>query len=576
MASKEIDSLKWSQKTYTLNEVTSHFKLPILVRVSEGIYGSHESESFSASDIIKLEKEETLQKVAAHFIDDLHEWGTQRGSNYEQYVALKQTSEILIPLGYKGQLEITVEEKIFTTVLELSLAFPKYAKVLEHLEVNNTKGKVTLHTGTIIELERLLPDEAGNNTLLCRFEFNKTKCFVQLPIKMKGKFKSQKDKSKYTLKHIIENFELPQAVKFLDDNIEEIYSRDIVSGVENMVHISGTLSLNRLVMQKVLIGFYKGLDDGSKTETTFCRRPIVVLPLESPEIKNIEVSVPDIPQEEKDIYEFVMTSNFSRDHTCDISIVDGSLYAEFAKHPKVLILNEKNTSGLQTDEYEEMSKPPVPQRRHQHAAEVPDKSKHDRKLIVRPTPRIQTSSREDYAESGLSLADLDFNAEYAGGSEKSGLHDSLKKISGKVKKLFGKKESSRPSPGKDSVSLTQEDFTTTATDDRVYDYPDLTKLGFGPSMRPVAHVYPQAQTRPGMEGISHKPFQDLSVLEVTARLMLCGLEKLATFCEKEKLDGRFIAGLNEKELQSEPFCLSDIEKRKLKEVVVKNWVPRTH
>ncbi|KAK3600681.1 hypothetical protein CHS0354_029545 [Potamilus streckersoni] len=580
MASKEINSLKWSHKTYALDEVTSHFELPILVRVSEGIYGSHESESFSANDIIKLEKEETLQKVAAHFIDDLHEWSFQRGSDYDQYVALKQNSEILIPLRYKGQLQIIVEEKIYTTVLELSLAFPKYAKVLEHLEVKTLKGKVTLHAGTIIELERLLPDDAGNNTLLCRFEFNKTKCIVQLPIKMKGKFKSQKDETKYTLKHIIENFELPQAVRFVDDSIEEIYSRDIVSGVENMVRISGTLSLNRLVMQKVLIGFYKGLDNGSKTETSFCRRPIVVLPLDSPEIKNIEVSVPDIPQEEKDIYEFVMTSNFSRDNTCDIAIVDGSLYAEFAKHPKVLILNDRNTSGLVTDDYEEMNKPPVPRRPHQHTAEVPDKStsKNDRKLYVNPSPRIQTNSHEDYAEGGMSLADLDFSADYAGVSGKTGLHDSLLKISGKVKKLFGKKESGGYSPGKDSVSLTPEKVlvvATTVPDDRLYDYPDLTKLGIGPITKPVAHVSPQAQNRPERKGTSYKPFQELSVFEVTERLKLCGLGKLATLCEKEKLDGKFIGGLKEKELQTEPFSLSEIEKRKLKEVVEKNWIPRT-
>ncbi|KAL3870982.1 hypothetical protein ACJMK2_039007 [Sinanodonta woodiana] len=524
------DSIMWSEETYRLDEVSSHFKLPIMVRVNEGIYGCLESETFSANDIIKLEKEVSLAKIAAHFIHDFNEWRSKTRSDYEQYLSLKEISEILIPIHYKGKLQLISDETICESVSEISTVKSKFIMVLKNLVVPKSNGTITIEAGTVLEIDfpaSATSGKGGNRTMLvCRYNLNKTTYTVELPMTMKGKFKSIHDDTKYTLQHVIDNYELPQAVKFVDSDIAEMYSRDIVDGVENMVHFSGMVSLNRLVMQKVLIGYYKRLDTGYTIQNRFFRRPIVVIPLDSDNVKNIEVSVPQILPEDNEIYEFFIANNFSFDRTCDLTSVDGNLYAEFVKCPKVYIMDN--------------DPPPIPPQ-HSGSNDSPPQ------VPRRPNKSIEISSPirpKDCASKTWRSPEPD----------------------PKIKVVEHLETKAR-------LPLKVSQKQSTSTEERIYDYPDLSQMDLYFDKKPVAHVTPHSKTV-SHQNHSNKPFKDLTVSELCERLKRCGFENLIKVCESQKLDGQLMYGLEEKILVRCPFNLTEFQVRKYRDMVYKNWVPK--
>ncbi|KAL3870980.1 hypothetical protein ACJMK2_039005 [Sinanodonta woodiana] len=531
-ANASMDSIKWSTETYRLDEVSTHFTLPIMVRLSEGICEYRQSGTFSAYDVIKLEKEVSLSKVAAHFIFDLNEWRSKLGRGYDQYVSLHESNEILIPLHYKGLLHIIGEESICENVFEISKTNAKYVMVLKNVVVPQSRGSITLQAGTVLEIDRSFTVpcvKGGNKIIVCTYDLNKVRCKVELPITMNGKFKIINDETTYTLQQVIDKCTLPQAVKFVDSDIQEMYCRDIVGGVENIVHCSGILSLNRLIKQKVLIGYFKPLDAGPVEKIPLFRPPIVVLPLDSWEVKEIEVSVPQMPPEENDIYQFVMDNTCLSDRTWDLTNVDENLYAEFAKCPKVHILNEDLPPLYPKPSSTDDLPPPVPPRPRKLAPVSAEKGQNSYENMTR-NPHV------------LDPKD----------------------------KIFGIKETNHAVDFSAKVSPTKAE----ETEQKLHDLPDLSKLDLRTVKMRTAHVSPQTKTIPGLNQ-PDKTFRELTEQELYERLELCGFEKLIDICRNGKLDGRILHGVEEKYLAKSPFNLTEFQIRKFREMVHKNWIPKS-
>lgn len=51
----KTDDSDWSDDTRTIRDVVTQEKLPLLVKVTEGLYGEDETKSFSQGDILKLD-----------------------------------------------------------------------------------------------------------------------------------------------------------------------------------------------------------------------------------------------------------------------------------------------------------------------------------------------------------------------------------------------------------------------------------------------------------------------------------------------------------------------------------------
>ncbi|KAL3868994.1 hypothetical protein ACJMK2_041732 [Sinanodonta woodiana] len=72
-----------------------------------------------------------------------------------------------------------------------------------------------------------------------------------------------------------------------------------------------------------------------------------------------------------------------------------------------------------------------------------------------------------------------------------------------------------------------------------------------------------------------KPFKSLTKRELVRRLEECALNDLAAVCEKEKLDGQFLADhVSDQDLMHEPFSLSQYQIKKLR-AAISGWRPVT-
>ncbi|KAH3698197.1 hypothetical protein DPMN_085716 [Dreissena polymorpha] len=91
-----------------------------------------------------------------------------------------------------------------------------------------------------------------------------------------------------------------------------------------------TLQLNRLVTQNVLVGHYKAVKGMETVDTdSYRKRTLVVLPLDHPEIREIEVNVLEDDGDISEIYEKVFSvSNISS----SLDVVD-TIYVDFWKEP---------------------------------------------------------------------------------------------------------------------------------------------------------------------------------------------------------------------------------------------------
>ncbi|XP_052257765.1 titin-like isoform X3 [Dreissena polymorpha] len=353
------DVMNWSSASYRLDELERKFTFPCVVRLAEGFCSDSESEGFSKDDIIGIDSKLVLHKVAAHFTNRKSGVRPTKGEYDFGYERL--SDEILVPLNYKGKAKVqTCTGKTYTTVKDLIADFPRFAKICRTLKAYSADDQpMDLPGGSTIELDRILPGRNIKPDVLCiKFNVSGKPTYAKVAVTERAEIQCESDETEYTIKEVIDRFKLPQIVKFVDDDIRKVYTQDLVEGIENMRTITETLQLNRLVTQNVLVGHYKAVEGMETVDTdSYRKRTLVVLPLDHPEIREIEVNVLEDDGDISEIYERVFNvSNISS----SLEVVD-TIYVEFCKDtpsPKMFKLDTPVTAHRKPTEPEE--EPPRP------------------------------------------------------------------------------------------------------------------------------------------------------------------------------------------------------------------------
>ena len=115
------------------------------------------------------------------------------------------------------------------------------------------------------------------------------------------------------------------------------------------------MQINRLILQRVLIGHYTEPGQSGKIDK-FCKRTLVVIPLDSPGIREISVKV-HLGEEDDPVYEPFLVRNVKADQ----SMAEG-LYVEFLKKPRIIRLKEEeaeDSSEASKKEKEPDEPPPI-------------------------------------------------------------------------------------------------------------------------------------------------------------------------------------------------------------------------
>ncbi|XP_052274788.1 uncharacterized protein LOC127874472 isoform X2 [Dreissena polymorpha] len=323
------DVMNWSSASYRLDELERKFSFPCVVRLAEGFCSDSESEGFSKDDIIGIDSKLVLHKVAAHFSKRLS--GIRPTKSEYDFGYKRLSEEILVPLNYKGKAKVqTCTGKTYTTVTGLIADFPRFAKICRTLKAYSADDQpMDLPGGTTIELDRILPGRDTKPDVLCiKFNVSGKPTYAKVAVTERAEIRCESDETEYTIKEVIDRFKMPQIVKFVDDDIRKVYTQDLVEGIENMRTITETLQLNRLVTQNVLVGHYKAVEGMETVDTdSYRKRTLVVLPLDHPDIREIEVNVLEDDGDISEIYEKVFNvSNISSSH----EVVD-TIYVEFCK-----------------------------------------------------------------------------------------------------------------------------------------------------------------------------------------------------------------------------------------------------
>lgn len=318
------DNIKWSDETFSIREVADN-NLPTVVKVSDGYYSENEAESFSNGDLIKLDFKKSYSKVRAQCVG-----GTPK-EDVSGYVSPDR--DILIPLGYKGKLKVECLKSTFNSVEELIEHFPHF--VITGRPLTGKRGvysqeEFRIDKGVKLQLDRVIP-EAG---LVCKIDGKE----VLLVSGQLARFHLEEDEKRYTIREVIENFVLPQYIRFVDSDFEKIVTSDLTEAIDNISQFQGYLKLLGLVKQEVVVGHHKPSGIASTLAGTSNQRAIAILPLDSESVRNIEVYLP-VYEEEND-YEFFLARNFSTNVNLDV--VDGGLYLEFNKSPKIHLLNTED------------------------------------------------------------------------------------------------------------------------------------------------------------------------------------------------------------------------------------------
>ncbi|XP_022315687.2 uncharacterized protein LOC111119621 isoform X3 [Crassostrea virginica] len=318
------DNIKWSDETFSIREVADN-NLPTVVKVADGYYSENEAESFSNGDLIKLDFKKSYSKVRAQCVG-----GTPK-EDVSGYVSPDR--DILIPLGYKGKLKVECLKSTFNSVEELIEHFPHF--VITGRPLTGKRGvysqeEFRIDKGVKLQLDRVIP-EAG---LVCKIDGKE----VLLVSGQLARFHLEEDEKRYTIREVIENFVLPQYIRFVDSDFEKIVTSDLTEAIDNISQFQGYLKLLGLVKQEVVVGHHKPSGIASTLAGTSNQRAIAILPLDSESVRNIEVYLP-VYEEEND-YEFFLARNFSTNVNLDV--VDGGLYLEFNKSPKIHLLNTED------------------------------------------------------------------------------------------------------------------------------------------------------------------------------------------------------------------------------------------
>lgn len=318
------DTIKWSDDTFSIRDVADS-NLPTVVKVADGFYSENEAESFSNGDLIKLDFKKNYSKVRAQCVG--------RTPREDSSGYMSPDKDILIPLGYKGKLKVECMRKTFNTIEELIAHFPHYVTTGRPLTGKRgvySSEQFRIEKGVRLELDRVIP-KAG---LVCKIDGKE----VLLPLGQLARFDVEADDKEYTIREVIDSFKLPQYVRFLDSDFEKIVTSDLTEAIDNISHFEGYLRLVGLVQQEVVVGHHKPSGIAAITSEKANQRAIAILPLDSEAVQNIEVYLP-VYEEESD-YEFFLARNFSKNMNLDV--VDGGLYLEFSKCPRIHLLNTED------------------------------------------------------------------------------------------------------------------------------------------------------------------------------------------------------------------------------------------
>lgn len=315
------DVIKWTDETYSMQEVANN-NLPTIVKVADGYYSENEAESFSNGDLIKLDFKKSYSKVRAQCV------GGKPKVDTLGYMS--PDKDILIPIGYKGKLKVECLKDTFGSIQELITHFPHF--VITGRPLTGKRGiysseEIRIEKGTRLQLDRVIPD-AG---LVCR----KDEKEILLPSIQLARFYLEPDEKEYTVREVVDNFKLPQYIRFIDSDFEKIVTADLTEAMDNISHFEGYLKIVGLVQQEVVVGHHKPSGVAFPSTGNVHQRSIAILPLDSDAVRNIEVYLP-VYEEEND-YEFFLARNFSKNVNMDL--VDGGLYLEFNKCPRIHLLN---------------------------------------------------------------------------------------------------------------------------------------------------------------------------------------------------------------------------------------------
>ncbi|XP_062570869.1 uncharacterized protein LOC134232894 isoform X3 [Saccostrea cucullata] len=605
MAAEE--KIKWSEETFSIRDV-AYNNLPTVVKVADGYYSENEAESFSNGDLIKLDFKKSYSKVRGRCVGGK--------PKVDDLGYLSPDKDILIPLGYKGKVKVECVQNTFNSVEELIKNFPHFVKTGR--PITGKRGlysaeEVRIEKGVTLQLDRVIP-EAG---LVCKIDGKE----VLLQSNQLARFYLEPDEKEYTIREVVDNFDLPQYIRFVDEDFEKIVTSDLTEAIDNISHFHGYLQIIGLIQQEVVVGHHKPSLAGTSAEK-ITQRAIAILPLDSEAVRNIEVYLPEY--EEKNDYEFFLARNFSKNVNMDF--VDGGLYLEFSKAPRIHLVPHPEL------EEEPPPRPPPPPGRNTHRRKAPPtpttQSEFPKPSVGGPQFREATKIKD--AKSNRSpgpgkkkappikhndLEDDDDEPEcpyeeipdvqevedngaqkY---SKKTGLDFSklpktfrlgLKKVHDEMKKLkrsHSVEVKSPPSTRDLQVSSIVEDAGDSDDSDEedslAYDYPDLTKLASMPRPPPVSDT-PRYQaslkvTRPvgKIQPISReenptKKFSEMTTEEVVNLFKTTKLPSLASVCEKECLDGSFFSSLSDAELKN-AFKLSDLQIIKVNKIINEGWRP---
>ncbi|XP_062570872.1 uncharacterized protein LOC134232894 isoform X6 [Saccostrea cucullata] len=562
MAAEE--KIKWSEETFSIRDV-AYNNLPTVVKVADGYYSENEAESFSNGDLIKLDFKKSYSKVRGRCVGGK--------PKVDDLGYLSPDKDILIPLGYKGKVKVECVQNTFNSVEELIKNFPHFVKTGR--PITGKRGlysaeEVRIEKGVTLQLDRVIP-EAG---LVCKIDGKE----VLLQSNQLARFYLEPDEKEYTIREVVDNFDLPQYIRFVDEDFEKIVTSDLTEAIDNISHFHGYLQIIGLIQQEVVVGHHKPSLAGTSAEK-ITQRAIAILPLDSEAVRNIEVYLPEY--EEKNDYEFFLARNFSKNVNMDF--VDGGLYLEFSKAPRIHLVPHPEL------EEEPPPRPPPP----------PGRNTHRRKAPPTPTTQSDNDLEDDDDEPECPYEEIPDVQEVEEYSKKTGLDFSklpktfrlgLKKVHDEMKKLkrsHSVEVKSPPSTRDLQVSSIVEDAGDSDDSDEedslAYDYPDLTKLASMPRPPPVSDT-PRYQaslkvTRPvgKIQPISReenptKKFSEMTTEEVVNLFKTTKLPSLASVCEKECLDGSFFSSLSDAELKN-AFKLSDLQIIKVNKIINEGWRP---
>ncbi|KAJ8305689.1 hypothetical protein KUTeg_016234 [Tegillarca granosa] len=350
------DPKLWNDENFTIEQIVKQKGLPQAVRVCEGFCGLDETINFSCGDYLALDSIKPQTNVTAKYID-------QKGRSI--------SSRFNIPIGYSGKVKLMYRHRVFKTVEELIKVFPRYVEVKKAITVHGEDKPFELPYGSQIELEKVFKSKG----IMCKYI---DKSFL-LSIEDNIEWSSVLDPNEYTIKEIVDRWSLPQYVEFLRSD-EKVIFWNIEAAIDDIQKYSGLAKLEQIVVQDVIVGHHKetgvGLQNAERNHRT-----IVMLPLDSQDIREIKVQLP-IKSDQK-IYDTlavrkIVDDDINGDESC-------GLYRDI-KYIQRERLQTDESVYENADDHSDPPTPPIPPKRY-------TLSKQESCTIIDPERRNRTFQR---------------------------------------------------------------------------------------------------------------------------------------------------------------------------------------